>query len=211
MLNQLGVQYEPKSTKPVLEQLLLQTIKAQGYNGPKSNITKISELVRNKVQEKTAINVIENNETTNDENNEQDDEQELIQLQQQRIKATQELKLAAEKLDGINKQIELRQQVGKLQEQSTRLNNANDQLNEIKAFDLVKNSMRNRQQINDAKRQLQELKDKQVQQISEIKQQRINELSILSKNNVTNTRAMLAHNLNLIQQTRAAKMIQRQY
>ncbi|KAA6394505.1 MAG: hypothetical protein EZS28_009968 [Streblomastix strix] len=52
MLNQLEVQYDPKSTKPVLEQLLMQTIKAQGYNGPKSSITKIGEFVHIKVDDK---------------------------------------------------------------------------------------------------------------------------------------------------------------
>ncbi|KAA6374524.1 MAG: hypothetical protein EZS28_029950 [Streblomastix strix] len=167
MLNQLDVKYDPKSAKPVLEQLLLQTIKAQGYNGPKSNTTKISEFVHNAVQAQPSASELlttkneQNNEQNNEQDDEQDDEQELIQLQQQRIKATQELKLAAEKLDGINKQIELRQQVTKLQELTNQLANDRDKLNEIKALDTVKKSMRNRQQINDAKRQLQELKDKQ--------------------------------------------------
>ncbi|KAA6403838.1 MAG: hypothetical protein EZS28_000631 [Streblomastix strix] len=52
MLNELVVQYDPKSFKPVLEQLLLQTIIVQGYNGPKSSITKISEFVQNAVAAK---------------------------------------------------------------------------------------------------------------------------------------------------------------
>ncbi|KAA6378792.1 MAG: hypothetical protein EZS28_025681, partial [Streblomastix strix] len=56
MLNQLDVQYDPKSTKPVLEQLLLQTINAQGYKGPKSSITKISEFVHNAVATKNEQN-----------------------------------------------------------------------------------------------------------------------------------------------------------
>ncbi|KAA6397570.1 MAG: hypothetical protein EZS28_006900 [Streblomastix strix] len=233
MLNQLEVQYDPKSTKSVLEQLLLQTIKAQGYSGPKSSVTKIGEFVHSKVQEKPAINVTGNNDANNEQNNEENNdsvlafmpptmlvmqqnneennEQDLIQLQQQRIKAKQELKLAAEKLDGINKQIELRQQVTKLQEWTNQLANDSELLNEIKVIDTVKKSIRNRQQINDAKRQLQELKDKQVQQINEIKQQRIKDLNPISQKQLINTRAMFAHNIDQIQLDHAAKKIQRQY
>ncbi|KAA6400063.1 MAG: hypothetical protein EZS28_004412 [Streblomastix strix] len=108
-LNQLEVQYDPKSTKPVLEQLLLQRIKAYGQNGPKSSITKISEFVHKAVatkNEQFALakpDRVENDEQNNDTINDTDKVQdELIQLQQQRIKATQELELAAEKLDEIN-------------------------------------------------------------------------------------------------------------
>ncbi|KAA6371943.1 MAG: hypothetical protein EZS28_032529, partial [Streblomastix strix] len=75
MLNQLDVQYDPKSTKPVLEQLLLQTIKAQGYNRPKSNVTKINQFVHNAVatknkQNNEQINDIANDSTNNSANNE---------------------------------------------------------------------------------------------------------------------------------------------
>ncbi|KAA6402030.1 MAG: hypothetical protein EZS28_002442 [Streblomastix strix] len=224
MLNQLDVQYDPKSTKPIIEQLLLQTIKAQGYNGTKSSITKISEFVRNTVATKNQQNYEQNsiknsadgNDTTsnevaaegNDETNEYDDEQELVQLQQLRIKAKQELKLATEKLDEINKQIELRQQVTRLQQWNNQLAIDSHQLNEIMAINLVKKSMRNRQQINEAKRQLQELKDKQVQKINEIQQQRINDMNIINKDYVTNIRAQLVHNLDLIKPTQAARKIQ---
>ncbi|KAA6396935.1 MAG: hypothetical protein EZS28_007539 [Streblomastix strix] len=176
ILNQLDVQYDPKSTKPVLEQLLLQTIEAQGYNKQKGSVAKIRDFVCNYVVSEGNNIIATNNEqnidtaikttndTDNDETNEQNnDQEELGLLQLKRIKAKQELELAAEKLNRINKQIELRQQVTKLWEQSTRLNNAKDQLNEIKAFDLVKKSIRNLQLIKQAKKQLQELKDKQVQ------------------------------------------------
>ncbi|KAA6386566.1 MAG: hypothetical protein EZS28_017908 [Streblomastix strix] len=86
IFNQFDVQYDPKSSKPVLEQLLLQTIKAQGHNRPKGSVNKIIEFVNNII----TTNIDENNDTTNnyvfaegnDEINEQNNNKEELRQQQ---------------------------------------------------------------------------------------------------------------------------------
>ncbi|KAA6378557.1 MAG: hypothetical protein EZS28_025917 [Streblomastix strix] len=67
MLNQLDIQYDSKSAKPVLEQMLLQTIKAQGYNEPKDGVTKIRQFIHNTVASDSNIIIADDNDENNEE------------------------------------------------------------------------------------------------------------------------------------------------